>query len=126
VVATADPTGKFEFLDLEPGNYQMTVRRDGFQEVTFGVARGGTLLDQGDHPRQLQGPGLGQGEYQRRDLRPRFSDAVRFGRGEDRSRAVGKEDAGFETDDQQTTGVNLNSFGDRLHNLEINFGVISV
>ncbi len=36
-VATSDTAGKFAFTDIEPGNYQLAVTRDGFGPVSLGV-----------------------------------------------------------------------------------------
>ena len=34
---TSDATGKFEFPNVDPGDYQLTVRRDGFANLVLGA-----------------------------------------------------------------------------------------
>jgi hypothetical protein len=54
VTVVSDLTGKFLFTDLEPGNYQLTARRDGFADLTLGDRQVGKkpepiILGPGDH-----------------------------------------------------------------------------
>jgi protocatechuate 3,4-dioxygenase beta subunit len=54
VTVVSDLTGKFLFENLEPGNYQLTARRDGFADVTLGNQQVGKktepiILAPGDH-----------------------------------------------------------------------------
>jgi hypothetical protein len=54
VTVVSDLTGKFLFTYLEPGNYQLTARRDGFSDLTLGSQEVGKkkdpiLLAPGDH-----------------------------------------------------------------------------
>jgi len=37
---TSDETGRFVFPGVDPGDYQMTARRDGFVSAQFGVKDG--------------------------------------------------------------------------------------
>ncbi|HMD72135.1 MAG TPA: carboxypeptidase regulatory-like domain-containing protein [Bryobacteraceae bacterium] len=53
-VTTSDLTGKFAFADIEPGDYQMSVSRDGFKTASFGLHTGGKktealVFSPGDH-----------------------------------------------------------------------------
>jgi hypothetical protein len=45
ITATSDLTGKFLFEHVDPGNYQLTARRDGYVNAQFGVKNGAASQD---------------------------------------------------------------------------------
>jgi protocatechuate 3,4-dioxygenase beta subunit len=54
ITVLSDAAGKFEFTDLDPGSYQLQVRRDGFANVQLGIKGAGRMaepiiLGRGDH-----------------------------------------------------------------------------